>query len=114
MEVRVNGQERLDIHWVRPSTHSGPSVARSPTRWRRSAEPDREWRLRWPEDLPGHAAIPTDEDARQILAEVMAGNDRAAKFYGIQLDDDGTIDPVDVQRLAEAFVPIVITTIRPV
>lgn len=64
--------------------------------------------------MPGQGVVPTGDDARQILAEVMAGNVRAAKFYGIQLDEDGAIDPVDVERLAEAFVPIVITIDRSV
>lgn len=60
--------------------------------------------------IGAHAEIPTGDDARKVLAQAMSGNPRTARFYGLELGEDGTIDPVDVDRLADAFVPIVITT----
>jgi deazaflavin-dependent oxidoreductase (nitroreductase family) len=61
------------------------------------------------ETLDGRAALPDDEAARAVLSLVLEENPRVAKFYGLGIDDAGTIDQAGIDQLLERVVVIVIS-----
>lgn len=92
--------------------HGGDYVVlsqRKRTWWRNIAKRPAVRLLIQGEAVDGHAALPDDEAARTVLSVVLEENPRVARFYGVGIDDAGTIDLAGVDQLLERVVVIVIS-----
>jgi deazaflavin-dependent oxidoreductase (nitroreductase family) len=58
--------------------------------------------------IRGHGSIADDAEARGLLATCLELQPRVAKFYGINPDPDGSVDPAAVEALLARVVVIVI------
>lgn len=79
------------------------------TWWRNIAKQPTVQLLIQGETVDGHAALSGDDTARTVLGAVLEENPRVAKFYGVGIDDAGSIDPVGVGQLLDHVVVIVVS-----
>lgn len=93
-------------------SHDGEVVVlsqRTRTWWKNiRTRPDVEMRLAG-ETVHGHGRIAPDEEARSVLTACLADQPRVAKFYGLEVDDSGGLDPGALDRLLERVAVIIVT-----
>ena len=59
--------------------------------------------------VKGRARIPSGDEARSLVRELLVTEPKVARFYGLHADDSGTFPPDDVDRLLEQVVYILVT-----
>ncbi len=82
---------------------------RKRTWWRNITEQPTVQLLIQGETVDGNASLADNDAARTILSAVLQDNPRVAKFYGVDIDSAGVVDPAGVGQLLEHLVVIVIS-----
>lgn len=59
--------------------------------------------------VEGRARIPSGDEARSLVRDLLATEPKVARFYGLQPDESGTVPSKDVDRLVEQVVYILVT-----